>query len=158
MRINEYYGLLHSNSIQTRSDPLPPVVFKSDNKVIHLLKGHQAAVRKIDGLQRGGGVPSKTESFSTRRDEKLVEIPITIGPTGLTTHRLTGVQDPGITTFKHYLTPCTKRDFHSIYQQIRHLMKPKVSLLPVQRNENLDHIPECYFSDIHSNSVIKFSN
>jgi len=27
-----------------------------------------------------------------------------------------------------------------------------------QRNENLDHIPECYFSDIHSNAVLKFSN
>jgi len=35
-----------------------------------------------------------------------VEIPITIGLAGLTTHELRGVQDPGITTFKHYPTTC----------------------------------------------------
>jgi hypothetical protein len=51
-----------------------------------------------------------------------------------------------------------QRDIHSPYQQILHLMKPKGSLLPALRIINLDHIPKCYFSDIHSNVVIKFSN
>lgn len=87
-----------------------------------------------------------------------MEIPITIGLAGLKTYGLTGVQDPNITTFKHYPNPCTKRDIYSTYQQIRRLTKSKVSLLPVLRNINLDHNPKCSFSDIHSNDILTFSN
>jgi hypothetical protein len=45
--------------IQSELEVTFPLVFTPDNKLIHLLKGQQARVRKIDDLYGRGGVPSK---------------------------------------------------------------------------------------------------